>query len=84
MAKLVVTYEGNTIKRKLIFNGDTYTYTMLPTETGKISDVPAFDTQIKDKYPEIDEEILQAAEKFSFGDDEEIEEALEFLTDVEN
>lgn len=83
MAKLIVTYEGTKIKRDLHVFNEVFTYTMLPTKYGKTGDVPAFDTQLEKKYPDISDKVLNAAEKFSFGDDGDIEDALNYLTYVE-
>ena len=83
MAKFVLTYEGETLKKELYFKGEVFSYTMQPDEYGKTGDAPGFDTQVNKKYQDVDDDVLQALEDLSFGDDEEIEEALAILTEAE-
>ena len=83
MAKLIVTYEGNEIKKELHFKNEIFTYTMKPTNGGKTSDAKAFDSQLEDKFGDEDEEMLEAASQLDFGDEDEIEEALSILHEAE-
>lgn len=83
MAKFVLTYEGETLKKELHFRGEIFSYTMHPDKYGKTGDAPAFDVQVEKKYEDVEEDVLEALENLSFGSDEEIEEALALITDAE-
>lgn len=83
MAKLTVTFENNEIKKELQFRGNLFAYTMKEVEGGKSGDAKCFEDQIQDTFGEEYEELLEAAERLDFGDEDEIEAALEVLTEFE-
>ncbi len=69
MAKLVKTYENDIEKIELTFRGEVFDYSMIPNDCGRESDKPAFDTQIRRKYPELADELIFLLDNLSFEDD---------------
>lgn len=83
MAKFIRTFENGETKNELHFKGEVFTYTMQAAPYGKKADKKCFDAQIQEKYGDDDEEVLEAADRIDFGDDDDIEEALLVLSEAE-
>lgn len=83
MAKLIVTYENNHIKKELHFAKRVFTYTMVPMPGGKSGDAAAFAAVIEKEFGSEDEELLEAAEKLDYGDESDIEESMSILDAAE-
>lgn len=56
---------------------------MIPDEFGKTGDKAGFDFQIKKRFPNTDEETLDALSDLGFADEDEIEEILLWLSQDE-
>ncbi len=82
MAKLIKTYENDEIKNELFFNGEKFSYSMIPDECGKCGNDKCFEDQLEEKYGN-ENEILKAASRLDFGDEDEIERALSILSEYE-
>lgn len=80
MATFVVTYENNVIKKELFFADKKFSYRMIDNEGGKTGDNKCFEFQIQDEFEEVDDEIIEAVSMLDFGDDDDIEEALQTLS----
>ena len=85
MTKLVVTYENRKIKNELHFSGEVFTYTMMDEDFGKEGDRPNFEYQFRERFKDssIIDDLAGCAGDLDFGDDDEIEEALERLDFLE-
>jgi hypothetical protein len=83
MAKFVVTYENNRIKKELFFASHQFSYTMIDTDEGKTGDNKCFEYQVQDKFEEVENEVITAVSMLDFGGEDEIEEALNILEEYE-
>lgn len=86
MAKFKIEYENRTITKTVEFDGDTFTNKMGDWENGCRQGEKTFDNQYENKYANTEniEEILEALDVLSYSnDDDEIEDALEILSDFE-
>jgi hypothetical protein len=84
MAKFVITFENETIRKELIFNGETFAITMLPWDNGiRTSDTISLENQYKIKHgDDLDncEEIMDLLYGLDMDDEDEIEEILQELS----
>ena len=84
MAKLIKEYENNLEKRTLVFRGAKLTYTMRPTDFGTKGDAPCFSAQLKDKFKDISDDLLEDIDMLdSETDEDEIFQMLELLNEIE-
>ncbi|PIC72403.1 hypothetical protein [Sporosarcina sp. P17b] len=84
MAEYKVTYtaEGK-VKHELTYKGLTFDYTMVPHSLGKTSDKKSFDSQMFERMPYEDSEVLEAVGDLDFADEDVIEEVISFLSERE-
>lgn len=84
MAQYVVTYKANKeVKHELEFMGETFDYTMIPVLGGAKSDKKAFEIQLSERFPGLDDELVDLIEQMTNGEDE-AEEAIAALTEYES
>lgn len=85
MAKLTITFENGEIKKELLFEGETFAYTMKPFGYGMKGDKPCILSQFEDKYgsDNMTDELINYLENVDFGDEAEIQEAIEYLSGIE-
>lgn len=84
MAEYKLTYTADgTVKHELRYKGEKFDFSMIPSEYGKTSNKKAFDSQIPEKLPDEDEEVIDALGKLGFADGDEIEEILTLLSEHE-
>lgn len=89
MAKLVITFENNQIKKELHFKNHIFDSTMKHELFGfaMSSDKPCFLAQYNEKFgTDLDEDCLlgRHLDNLDFGGDNEIEKAIEYLTELED
>lgn len=85
MAKLTITFENGEIKRELLFEGETFGYTMKPSDSGMKGDKPCILAQFGDKYgyDNMTDELIDYIDDIDVGDEGEIQEAIEYLSSIE-
>lgn len=84
MAKLVKTYEKNIEKTELTYRGEVFDVSMLPTDSGWKGDKKSLDTQFEERFPNIDEDVLEIVSQIDCEESMvEILELLEQLTELE-
>lgn len=68
MAKYTHIYENGIDKTELVFQGETYDYSMLPYKYGLKGDKPCFNIQIGQKHPELqaNKKLMELCEEISF------------------
>ena len=80
MAEFVKTYTADGVEKKeLFYRGEVFSYSMIPHGYGKTSDKKGFDYQVKEKYPDESEYVIEALEELGFAEDDEIEGHLSLL-----
>lgn len=86
MAKLTMTFENKRIKKELSFKGEIFEYTMEPSVFGMKGNKPCMLSQYQEKFGAIDEEgeLAQHLDNIDFGDEDDILEALEYLSNMED
>lgn len=82
MAKFTITFENAEIKKELEFRGQKYEYTMKPFLYGMRGDGKSFYTQLMD-IADGDDEFLDSLENLDFGNEEEMKDAMDYLTEIE-
>lgn len=80
--KLTYTPDGK-VKHELNYKEVDFVYTMVPDEHGKTSNKKAFDSQVPVRFPDEDEQVINALGELGFADEDEIEEILSLLSDYE-
>lgn len=83
MAKFTITFENETIKKELIFKGEKFDFTMEPFKFGMKANKASFLNQFEDKFGNIDDDLAEHLENLDFGNETEIQTAIEYLTDLE-
>ena len=86
MAKLTITFENGEIKKELLFEGETFDYTMKPSGYGMKGDKPCILSQFEDKYgcDNMTDELIEYVDDIDFGDEGEIQAAIEYLSSIED
>lgn len=86
MAKLTITFENGKINKKLEFQNNIFEYTMKPSEHGMIGDKSSILHQFSEMYPydvEDDVELIEHLENIDFGDEFQMNVAMEYVSSVE-
>lgn len=85
MAKLTITFENGEIKKELLFEGETFAYTMKPFGYGMKGDKPWILSQFEDKYgsDNMTDELINHVDNIDVGNEGEIQEAIEYLSSIE-
>lgn len=84
MAKFVVTYEGNKIKKELFFRGKKLQSIFEPAPFGMASTDVCFLAQYENKIEKVEDSLLQThLDNLDFGDEDEIRAAIEYLDEIE-
>lgn len=85
MAKFVVTYEDNKIKKELFFRGEKLQSTFEPAPFGMASTDVCFIMQYQKKFGDVDENSLLGVhlDNLDFGDEDELRAAVEYLDEIE-
>lgn len=84
MAKYAVIYTPDgKVKHELTYKNECFSYTMLPNEFGKTGDNKAFEFQVKEKFPNESEEVLDNIAFLDIADEDEIQECLLTLSNNE-
>lgn len=84
MAEYILTYTADGVEKKeLHYKGEVFGYSMIPDEFGKKGDKKGFDHQVKERFPNEEEEVLDALGELGFADEDEIEEILRLLEEQE-
>lgn len=84
MAEFRITHTSDgRVKKELEYQENIFSYTMIPDEHGKTSDKKGFDYQVAERFPDEDEEVLDALSDIGFADEDEIEEILSFISEFE-
>lgn len=80
MAKFTKTFENGIEKFELTFKGETYDFSMIPTDYGSKANKPGFDNQVAKNHPELsdNEELMEILNTLNYDD-----EVLEFLERLE-
>ena len=86
MAKLTITFENGEIKKELLFEGETFDYTMKPSGYAMKGDKPCILSQFEDKYgcDNMTDELIDYVDDIDFGDEGEIQAAIEYLSSIED
>lgn len=85
MAKLTITFENGEIKKELLFEGETFAYTMKPSGYGMKGDKPCILSQFEDKYgcDNMTDELIYYVDNIDLGDEGEIQAAIDYLSSIE-
>lgn len=86
MAKYIKSYENGIEKHELVFKGNVFAFSMIPSEYGAESDKKTFEEQIHEKHPDISVELLEeigSGDLWCEDDENEIFEILNRLEDLE-
>lgn len=85
MAKLTITFENGEIKKELLFEGEIFAYTMKPSGYGMKGDKPCILSQFEDKYgcDNMTDELIDYVDNIDFGDEGEIQAAIDYLSSIE-
>ena len=83
MAKFIMSFEDNTVKKELYFKGEKFSYEGIPVRSKMVTDLTPFKAQIVEKLGDQGQEILDALELFFIGDEEDISIAVNVLSKYE-
>jgi len=85
MAKFTKTFENGAIENRLTYKGVDFILTMVPTQSGSISEEEGMDIQIMNAFPHDEdiEDIAELADQLWCADEDEIQGILEQLDDFE-
>lgn len=86
MATFKIEHENGNIKKTLNILGEEFSYTMRPSRSGMKGDNACFQAQVERAHPEWveDSDVYEALDGLDFGYDDEIREALEVLSQIDN
>lgn len=85
MAKFVITYEDDKIKKELFFKGEKLESVFEPAPFGMASTNFSFIMQYQNKFGDVDEDSLLGVhlDNLDFGDEDELRAAVEYLDEIE-
>lgn len=84
MAKFIMTFEDNKIKKELFFRGEKFQSIFEPAVFGMASTDVCFLAQYEKAHGEVENSLLQIhLDNLDFGDEDEVREAVAYLDEIE-
>ena len=85
MAKFIITFEDNKIKKELFFRGEKFQSIFEPAVFGMASTDVCFLAQYENKMGKVKDDLLQThLDNLDFGDEDELREAVAYLDEIED
>lgn len=84
MAKFIMTFEDNKIKKELFFKGEKFQSIFEPAVFGMVSTDVCFLAQYENAHGKVENDLLQThLDNLDFGDEDELREAIAYLDEIE-